>query len=147
MSRWHNAGEYAQELDQQLEELAAAVRRAPGAKTDAELQQARWHASGLERARELLVELLNAGPSRPTTAATAPTPPLCASLSSTGLRCTLPSRHGGMHRAPGQEWITPPSTDPVCSRCLRSRSRHGAGGRDAECPDGFVARDDSPGPP
>ena len=92
----------------QLEELAAATRRAPAAKTDAELLQARWHATGLERARDLLREVLNAGPP-----ASAVEPRKLAAVA-----------------------------DPVCSRCLRRQSRHGAGGRDAECPDGFVARAD-----
>jgi hypothetical protein len=62
MSRWQNAAEYAEELDHELEDLAAETRRAPAAKTDAELLQARWHATGLERARELLREVLHAGP-------------------------------------------------------------------------------------
>jgi hypothetical protein len=125
MSRWQNAAEYAEALDHQLEDLAAAVRRAPAASTDAELLQARWHATGLERARDLLREVLHA----------APPSAQCDSTSSTGLRSTLAAPHAGLHRAPGHA-----SEDPVCSRCLRRRSRHGAGGRDAECPDGFVAR-------
>lgn len=64
MSRWQNAAEYAEELDHQLEDLAVQTRRAPGAKTDAEFAEAKWHATGLERARELLREVLNAGPRR-----------------------------------------------------------------------------------
>lgn len=110
MSRWHNAAEYAEELDHQLEELAAEVRRAPAAKTDSDLLQARWYATGLERARELLREVLNAGP-------------LDAGVAASGRRLAT-------------------APDPVCSRCLRRLSRHGADGRDAECPDGFVPRED-----
>ena len=68
----------------------------------------------------------------------------CDSLSGTGLRCTLPRWHGGLHRATGQEWLTNPRDQSMCSRCLRRQSRHGLDGRDAECPDGFVPREDHP---
>jgi hypothetical protein len=133
MSRWQNAAEYAEELDHQLEELATTVRRASGATTDAELLQARWHATGLERARELLREVLHAPPAARTH---------CPSQSSTGIQCTLAPGHTGLHHAAGQEWLTHPAADPLCSRCMRRQSRHAAGGRDPECPDGFVARAD-----
>lgn len=59
MSAWHNAADFAEELDHRLEELAAEIRREPHASTEAELAAARWHATGLERARELLREVLH----------------------------------------------------------------------------------------
>jgi hypothetical protein len=37
----------------------------------------------------------------------------------------------------------PAQDDLICSRCLRRQSRHGPNGRDAECPDGFVPREDA----
>ena len=98
MSHWQSAAEFAEEVDHQLDELVAMTRRDTAAKTDAEI-------TGLERARDLLREVLNTGPRRAASPA-----------------------------------------DPVCSRCLRRQSRHGAGGRDAECPDGFVPRADGPAP-
>jgi hypothetical protein len=102
MSRWRSAAEYAEELDRRLEELAEATRRAPAASTDAEFARARWHASGLERARELLREVLNVGPAQSGR---------CASESATGLRCFLARGHAGLHQARGVEWLDPPDRD------------------------------------
>lgn len=59
MVRWQSAAEFAEELDHRLEKIAEQSRRAPAAKTDAELHQARWHATGLEAAREILREVLH----------------------------------------------------------------------------------------
>lgn len=63
---------------------------------------------------------------------------LCGAVNSTGVRCTMPRWHGGLHRAPAVEWLTNPRDEPICSRCGRRQSRHGEDGRDAQCPDGFA---------
>jgi hypothetical protein len=67
----------------------------------------------------------------------------CGSISLTGAQCTLPLWHGGLHRAPGKEWLIP-YEQPICSRCGRRQSRHGDDGRDAQCPDGFAPLEGEP---
>lgn len=60
-ARWSSPADFAEELDHRLEDEADKARRAPLPLTEQELRDARAHATGLERARELLREVLHAG--------------------------------------------------------------------------------------